>query len=146
VVLNDPLPSGVPVADAGPTFAVAQRLADALATDDWDTVRSLEPARAGFPDTAFAGYVGLDRASLVLVDAKPQGDGYRHLVVSVANEGNGGQTSLYCLEWSANATKTTVAEHGGVGKLATLRGTVSAETVVNDPTLVDLVSRRCVWR
>src|SRR3954447_13385849 len=146
-VLSDPLPSGITFADAGPSFALEQQVADGLAQDQWDVVRRLEPAKARFPDSAFAaGYTGLDRASLILVDARPQGDGYRHLIVSVANEGNGAQTSLYCLQWSANAVTGSVVENGGIGRVASLRGNVSSETVVNDPTLVDLITRRCVWR
>jgi len=146
-VLSDPLPSGVSFADAGPSFALEQQVADGLATDNWQVVRDLEPAKARFSDAAFAaGYTGLDRASLILVDAHPQGDGYRHLVVSVANERNGAQTSLYCLQWSASTATNSVVERGGIGRLATIRGNVSSETVVNDPTLVDLITRRCVWR
>jgi hypothetical protein len=140
------LPTGLPFADVSRSFAIAQQLADAFAADDWNTVRSLEPAKREFPDSAFGGYRGLDRASLILVDARPHGDGYRLLIVSVANENNGAQTSLYCLEWSANAATKSVVEHGGVvGKLTTLHGTLSAESVVNDPTLAELVTRRCVW-
>jgi hypothetical protein len=140
------LPSGVAPAEVEESFALTQQLADALAADDWDLVRRLEPAKAGLPDSAFGGYRGLDRASLILLDARPQGNGYRHLVVSVANEGNGAQTSLYCLEWSASPETGSVVEHGGViGKLATLDGTVSPETVVGDRSLVDLMTRRCVW-
>jgi hypothetical protein len=120
-------------------------LADALAAEDWDLVRSLEPAKAGFTDGDFAGYKGLDRASLILVDARPERVGYRHLIVSVANEGNGKQTSLFCLEWSASADTGSVVEHAGVGKLTTLDGTVSSETVVKDPSLIDLITRKCVW-
>ena len=146
-VLSDPLPSGVPFVDAAPSFALEQQVADGLAQDDWDVVRSLEPAKSKFSDNAFAaGYTGLDRASLILVDARPFRDGYRHLVVSVANERNGAQTSLYCLQWSASTVSNSVVEHGGIGRLATVRGNVSSETVVNDPTLVDLITRRCVWR
>ena len=93
-----------------------------------------------------AGYAGLDRASLILVDARRQRDGYRQLLVSVANERNGAQTSLYCLQWSANTKKGSVVEQGSIGKLTTVRGTVSSETVVNDPAMVDLITSRCVWR
>ena len=145
-VLHDPLPSGISFAEVEESFALTQQLADALAAGDWDLVRRLEPARAGTPDSAFGGYTGLDQASLILVDARPQDNGYRHLLVSVANEGNGAQTSLYCLEWSANPETGYVVQHGGaVGKLTTLDGTVSSETAVNDRSLVDLMSRRCVW-
>jgi len=145
-VLSDPLPSGTSAADARPSFALAQRLADALAGADWDVVRSIEPAKAQLSDEALAaGYAGLDRASLILVDARRQRGGYRQLLVSVANERNGAQTSLYCLEWSVSSAKESVVEQGGIGKLATMRGTVSAESVVHDPALVDLITSRCVW-
>ena len=145
-VLQDPLPSGISFAEVDESFALTQQLADALAADDWDLVRRLEPAKAAFPDSAFGGYRGLDQASLILLDARPQAHGYRHLLVSVANEGNGAQTSLYCLEWSANPESESVVEHGGVvGKLATLDGTISSENVVHDQSLVDLMTRRCVW-
>src|SRR6185436_17846200 len=145
-VLSDPLPSGTSAADARPSFALAQRLADALAGADWDVVRSLEPAKAKLSDEALAaGYAGLDQASLILVDARRQRGGYRQLLVSVANERNGAQTSLYCLQWSVNTGKGSVVEQGGIGKLATMRGTVSAESVVHDPALVDLINSRCVW-
>jgi len=145
--MSDPLPSGVSAADVGPTFALDQQVADALAAGNWDVVRSLEPAKARFSDSAFAaGYTGLDRASLILVDARPQRDGYRHLIVSVANEGNGFETSLYCLQWSASTSTGSVTEHGGIGKLKSVRGTLTAQGVLNDPSLVDLITRRCVWR
>ena len=145
-MLRDPLPSGIAVTEVDESFALTQQLADALAADDWDRVRRLEPAKAEFPDSAFGGYIGLDRASLILLDARPQGGGYRHLLVSVANEGNGAQTSLYCLEWSADPGTGSVVEHGGaVGKLSTLDGTVSSQDVLADRSLVDLMTRRCVW-
>ena len=145
-VLRDPMSNGVPFVDVSASFALAQQLADTLASDDWDRVRSLEPAKAQFADSQFGGYKGLDRASLILVDARPQGDGYRNLIVSVANEGNGTRTSLFCLEWSASPATGSVVEHSGVvGKLTTLDGTVSSETVVNDPALSDLMKRKCVW-
>jgi hypothetical protein len=145
-VLKDPLPSGLTFADVGASFGLAQQLADALAAGDWNAVRSLEPAKRGLPDSAFAGYNGLDRASLILLDSRPQGDGYRHLIVSVANEINGRRTSLYCLQWSANPSTGAVVEHGGVaGKLTTLQGMISAQQVLADRSLVDLMTRRCVW-
>lgn len=145
-VLRDPMSDGVPYADVTGSFALAQQLADALAADDWNRARQLEPAKAGFTDAQYAGYKGLDRASLILVDARPEGDGYRNLVVSVANENDGAQTSLFCLEWSASTATGFVVQHTGVvGKLTTLDGLISSDAVVNDPTLLDLVMRKCVW-
>jgi hypothetical protein len=72
-VLNDPLPSGADAATVGPAFALAQRLADALAGGDWDTARSIDVDAHGASDELFdTGYRGLDRASLMLVDAVGQ--------------------------------------------------------------------------
>lgn len=145
-VLRDPMSDGVPFAAVAGSFSLAQQLADALAADDWNTARQLEPAKAGFTDAQYAGYKGLDRASLILVDARPEGDGYRNLVVSVANENDGTKTSLFCLEWSASAATGFVVQHTGVvGKLTTLNSLVSSDAVVSDPTLLDLVMRKCVW-
>jgi hypothetical protein len=145
-VLRDPMSDGVPFADVSSSFQLAQQLADALAADDWDRARQLEPAKRGFTDAQYAGYKGLDRASLILVDARPEGDGYRNLVVSVANENNGTRTTLFCLEWSASAATGAVVQHSGVvGKLTTLDGLVSSATVVSDPDLLNLVMSKCVW-
>ena len=145
-VLRDPMSDGVPFAAVAGSFSLAQQLADALAADDWNTARQLEPAKAGFTDAQYAGYKGLDRASLILVDARPEGDGYRNLVVSVANENDGTKTSLFCLEWSASAATGFVVQHTGVvGKLTTLNSLVSSDAVVSDPTLLGLVMRKCVW-
>ncbi len=145
-VLRDPMSSGASYAEVSGAFGIAQELADALAEDDWNRVRQLEPAKAGFTDAQFSGYIGLDRASLILVDARPDGDGYRQLVVSVANEQNGAQTTLYCLEWSASTVTGFVTEHSPVvGKLIRVDGTVSSDGVLNDPSLLNLVMTRCVW-
>ena len=147
LVLRDPMSSGVSYADVSGSFALAQQLADALAADDWNLARQLEPAKSRFTDAQFNGYKGLDRASLILVDSRPEGDGYLNLVVSVANEQNGSQTTLYCLEWSASTATGFVTQHTGVvGKLIKLNGMVLPDAVVGDPSLLDLVMSRCVWR
>ena len=147
-VLNDPLPSGATAQAASRSFAVAQRLADALAGEDWDTAREIDvDARQSSDELFEAGYRGLDRASLMLLDAVPEDDGYRLLVVSVANELGGAQTSLYCLEWTANAEDGTVDQHAGtVGLLARVSEVISPEAVRNDPALDRTIRDDCHWR
>ena len=91
---------------------MAQRLADALAGEQWDTARAIDvDARQSSDEVLDAGYRGLDRASLMLLDAVPEGDGFRLLVVSVANELDGAQTSMYCLEWSSDPAAGTIDQH-----------------------------------
>jgi hypothetical protein len=147
-VLNDPLPSGVSAQAVAPAFAVAQRLADALAGGQWDNVRAIDVDGRGASDQALeVGYGGLDRASLMLLDATPTADGYRLLVVSVANELGGEQTSLYCLEWSADPDAATVDQHGGsVGLVERVPEVLSPEAVRNDPALDEAVRSECHWR
>ncbi|MDO8364701.1 MAG: hypothetical protein Q7V88_17555 [Actinomycetota bacterium] len=146
-LLSNPLPSGVVYTDVAPSFSIAQQLADALANDDWATVRRLEAAKAGLSDAQLLqGYDGLDRASLLLVDARSEGAGYRLLVVSVANERNGARTSLFCLEWSVNPVAGSVVEHSSVvGRVAQVEFAISPEGVRNDAALDATVRSQCVW-
>jgi hypothetical protein len=146
LVLQDPVPSGMPYSEVQSAHLLAQRLADALATEDWDTARALSPALAGSSDATLAnGYGGLDRASLVLVDARPEENGSRLLIVSVANEIGFSRTSLYCFEWSAQPGAGTVRQAGGVGRIAQVSGTWSADDVRNDPNLGGAVRNDCFW-
>ena len=143
-VMSDPLPSGQTYVSVQPSFALAQQLADGLALGDWGAVRSLDPSSAGMSDAAFVeGYGGLDRASLMLLDARPSGAGFEVLVVSVALELGGSRTSLYCLAWTADPSTGTV-DQGGGSKLTTLQGHVSPEAIRNDPAALAEVGR-CIW-
>jgi hypothetical protein len=140
----DPLPSGPTYVAVQPSFTLAQQLADALALADWASARTLDTSTAAMSDSAFVdGYGGLDRASLLLMDARPVGIGFEMLVVSVAVEFDGTQTSLYCLSWTADPGSGTVDQAGG-SKLTTLQGTVSPEAIRNDQVLLSEVSR-CTW-
>jgi hypothetical protein len=145
--MSNPLPSGPSWAQVAPSLAVAQQLADALANDDWPTARRIDTDKAGSSDDTFvAGYGSLDRASLLLLDARPEGQGQRLLVVSVANERHGAQTTLYCLEWLVDPAAGTVRQHAGtVGQLTRLPSLVSPEAVRNDPSLDHLVRTQCHW-
>ena len=128
------------------SHGLAQQLADALALEQWGTARALSPALAGSSDaTLAAGYGGLDRASLLLVDSRPEGDGYRLLIVSVANELGCSRTSLYCFEWTAQPGPGTVRQGGGVGRIAQVSGGLSPEDVRGDPNLGATIRNDCVW-
>jgi hypothetical protein len=128
------------------SHVLSQQLADALALKDWSTARSLSPPLANSSDATLAtGYAGLDRASLMLLDARHQGDGYRLLVVSVANELGGSRTSLYCFEWIAQPAVGTVRQSGGIGRIAQVPGTVSPEQVRSDANLDATIRNNCVW-
>lgn len=146
-VLSEPTPSGVPYATYAPSLAIAQQLGNALANDDWATARRLEPSKAGVSDADYrTGYDGLDRVSLVLVDVRPEGAGYRLLVVSVANERAGARTSLYCLEWSVDPVAGTVDQHSGVvGRIARVDRAISPEEARLDPVLDATMRNECVW-
>ena len=146
-VLSEPTPSGIPYATYAPSLAVAQQLGDALANDDWAAARLLEPDKAGVSDAQYlTGYDGLDRVSLVLVDVRPEGAGYRLLVVSVANERAGARTSLYCLEWTVDPAAGTVDQHSGVvGQIARVDRAVSPEEARLDTLLDTAMRTQCVW-
>lgn len=146
-VLSEPTPSGIPYANHSSSLAIAQQLGDALANDDWATARRLEPSKAGVSDGQyFTGYDGLDRVSLVLVDARPEGAGYRLLVVSVANERDGARTTFYCLEWSVDPAAGTVVQHNGVvGQIARVDRAISPEEARLDPLLDSAMRNQCVW-
>lgn len=146
-VLSDPLPSGVVYLQVAESLRVAQMLADALANDVWSEARRLEPTKSGFTDQQFlAGYDGLDRASLLLVDARAEGAGHRLLVVSVANELDGSRTTLFCLEWTVDPGLQTVRQNGRVvGQIGRVPFAISPEAVRSDPGLDALVRSQCVW-
>jgi hypothetical protein len=146
-LLNNPLPAGLKWDDVAPSLAVAQQLADALANDDWATARRIDTDKADSSDSQYAaGYGALDRASLMLLDARTEGRGQRLLLVSVANEQSGAQTSLYCLEWSVDPAAGTVRQHGGVvGQVARVAAAISPEGVRNDASLDAAVRTQCHW-
>jgi hypothetical protein len=113
--------------------------------EDWNTARALSPALSSSSDESLRnGYGGLDRASLILVDARPEGDSTRLLIVSVANE-LGSRTSLYCFEWTAQPGAGTVRQGGGVGRIARADGTLSPDDVRADEDLAAAIRDDCVW-
>ncbi len=141
-VLDDPLPSGLPSADVAASLALAQRLGAALAAGDWEAARQLNPALRSLTDAQFeSGYGGLDRSAQLLVDARRTDGADRLLVVTIANEHGGAQTSLYCIE-------STVSAGGEVRQTSTATldryaGTLGIEDVTGDPVIRDLIRAEC---
>jgi hypothetical protein len=142
LALNNPFPSGLGWDAVAGSFATAQRLADALAAHDWPTARQLQGTTTSDAQLS-AGYKDLDRSTLMAIDARSEGDGYRFLVVSVANEKGGAQTSLWCLQWTANSSAHTVHQNKGGHKLVTLQGTVTAEQLLADSTWASSMRAQC---
>ena len=139
-VLSEVQPSGPTYNDVMSSFEIAQQFGDALALEDWDVARALSPELAETSDADFLrGYGSTNRVSLMLRDARPEGNGYRLLVVSVAVENGGAQTSLFCLEWAVDPLANTVDQRGG-NKLATWDGNAQPEAIRNDPAAMQVVN------
>ena len=139
-VLSTIQPSGPTALEVQSSLEIAQRFGDALALEDWDVARQLSPELADNSDADFVqGYASTNRVSLMLVDAIPEGSGYRLLVVSVAVENGGAQTSLFCLEWAVDPVVETVDQRGG-NKLATWDGNAQPEAIRNDPAAMQVVN------
>ena len=138
-VLANVQPSGATFAEVQASFEIAQEFADALALEDWARARQLSPELADTSDADFVrGYGSTNRVSLMLRDARPDGDLDRLLVVSVAVENGGTRTSLFCLEWAIDPVAVTVDQRGG-SKLATWDGNAQPEAVRNDPAAMEIV-------
>ena len=141
-VLADPLPSGVSSADVGPSLTLTQQFSDALAAGDWESARRLNPSLRALSDAEFEdGYGGLDRATQLLVDAQRTPSGDRLLLVTIANERAGAQTTLYCVE-------STVSVDGAVRQTAAsvlerYPGTIVVADVTSDPAITELIRQQC---
>jgi hypothetical protein len=129
-------------ADVQPSLAMAQRLADALAAGDWATARQLDPGLRSQSDEALEdGYGGLDQATLLLVDAAPTADGHDLLVVLIANERAGAQTSLYCAGTTVSGGSTVHQRDAAL--LERFPGTVGIDDVRQDEAIVEMIRQRC---
>ena len=132
-------------AEFAPSLSAAQRLADALASGDWNTARSLDPGLGTVSDEELEdGYGSLDRATLLLVDARRQGDNDELLFVLVANERAGAQTTLYCAQSTVSSTGLVQPRSASV--LQRSSGTNGLADVQANPTVVDLIRDQCDWR
>lgn len=141
-ILDDRLPSGLPSADVAPALALAQQLGDALAAGDWGVARRLNPGLRSLTDAQLEdGYGGLDRAAQLLVDARRTDDADRLLVVTIANERGGGQTSLYCIESTVSAAGEV--RQTSATTLDRFAGTLGIEDVISDPAITDLIRTQC---
>ncbi|MGI9028457.1 MAG: hypothetical protein ACR2HP_00500 [Ilumatobacteraceae bacterium] len=143
-VLADPLPSGLASADVAASLGLAQDLASALAAGDWDAARRLSPGLASSSDAEFEdGYEGLDRASLLLVDARRTGGIDELLVALIANERAGAQTTIYCVESTVSPTGFVTQRAAFV--LDRTSTSIGVDDARRDVALADLIRGQCVW-
>lgn len=141
-VMNDPLPSGPAYAQVAAAFGTAQRLADALAAGDWVTARSLLPVDPLDDSSLEFGYGPIDRFSLLLLDARPDGSGYSLLIGAVTNEAGPPQTSLRCLRWYADNVAVDIQSEQ---TLQTYALQIGPAEIRNDPGEDAKVRTGCVW-
>lgn len=145
-VLATRQPSGLWFFEVEESFQLAQDLGNALALEQWPEARLLDPTLANASDADFiAGYGNTNRVSLILLDARQDGPSTQELlVVSVAVEFDGAQTSLYCLNWAANPEANTIGQRGG-GLITTWQGVnAQPEAIRNDPAALATVAM-CTW-
>lgn len=143
-VLDDPLPSGLPVDEVEPSLRAAQQLADALAAGDWPTARRLDPGLRSLSDEQFLdGFDGLDESTLLLVDARRVGDGHDLLAVLIANERAGRQTTIFCVESTVTADGEVSQRSARVLERASR--TLGVEDVRQDATIIEQIRRQCIW-
>ena len=90
------------------------------------------------------GYGSLDRATLLLVDARRQGDNDELLFVLVANERAGAQTTLYCAQSTVSSTGFVQPRSATV--LQRSSGTNGLADVQANLAVVDLIRDQCDWR
>ena len=90
------------------------------------------------------GYGSLDRATLLLVDARHQGDSDELLFVLVANERAGAQTTLYCAQSAVSSTGLVQPRSAIV--LQRSSGTSRLADVQANPAVVDFIRDQCAWR
>jgi hypothetical protein len=145
-VLATEQPSGLWFFEVEESFRLAQSFGDALALERWAEARLLDQALANTTDADFiAGYGNTNRVSLMLLDARQDGPSVQELlVVSVAVEFDGAQTSLYCLNWAADREANTIDQRGG-GLITTWQGVnAQPEAIRNDPSALAAVTM-CTW-
>lgn len=93
-----------------PALILAQQYATALAVDDWNTVRALNPRKAHQSDASFQSSYGDLRASTILALRR---DGNRWRLGLVAHEQNAAAyTRVFCVTWEIDPAVPSVIETG----------------------------------
>lgn len=83
-------------------------MADLLAIGDWASARLMLPADA-LDDVAFdLRYGPIDRLSLLLLDARPDGDGFSLVLGAVGNDTVQNRTTVSCLRWYADSNAVDI--------------------------------------
>ena len=111
-------------------YTIAQRLATALATNDWATARTISPTSGSTDAQYVAQYGNLDVSTVVPAKATVLSvTTYSLRLGLVAHETNGGvkQTTLYCAHWNVDTAKGVITQVSGK-KLRSENGTKAVST------------------
>lgn len=142
-VMSDPLPSGLPYAQVEPAWITAKRLADLFPPQDWATARSILTQQQGVTDQDFAAMFGpIERMSLFLLDAVPQGNGYYLTLGVLTNTPAKSTTAIWCTHWYADTSNAII---NGVTELHRYPGfDIMPEELRQNQGDVDALRAECV--
>lgn len=139
-VMSDPLPSGLAVSQVAPAYELAKTLADWIAAGDWASARTVLP-NDPMDDGGFDFRYGpVDKMSLMLINAVPDGGGFILALGVVTNDVAAQQTSVRCFHWYADSVAVDIQDEAMLDQYDQLFG---AEAFRNNPELVAGLQARC---
>ena len=129
-VMSDPLPSGLRFADVAAAWTTATRLADLLPPADWPAARTLLP-NDPYTDEQFTALFGaMERMSLLLLDATPDGNGFVLTLGALSNQPALGTSTVWCMHWYADTLAVDVVD---IVEMNTYPSLFTPEQLRNDP-------------
>jgi hypothetical protein len=122
-------------AETEEALRLAQELATALADDEWDRARALEPAKRTQSDEGYrTAYGDLESSTAVLVSST--GDDVVQLrlgLVAHQNAGpSGSQTTLFCVTWVVDRKAAAISQTDDAELVRTAAGWIDAEDVISE--------------
>lgn len=97
------------VTDPAGAVPIIQKLASALAAQDWATARAVRPGLASSSDSQLAsGYGGLDKSTVIALSVSADGTQVQGAYLAWETVGGNQRTSIYCTNWTVNPAAGTV--------------------------------------
>ncbi|HAP77041.1 MAG TPA: hypothetical protein DCR14_13260 [Acidimicrobiaceae bacterium] len=143
LVVSDPLPSGLSMDRADDALPFAQLFADRLAEGNWVGINRMLSDIPATDAELEASFGGIDRLSLIVVDASDDGFAVTLQLIGVANEADA-TTTIRCFRWSVSPDGLS---SGGVYEAAIidqLDYQATPESVFEDTTLMSTYAAGCV--